>query len=94
MAADDFENQLIKIDTQSSVEQTGYEPDCYPGEPVFVAEPQAQAEDAGVILAVVADIHRACSFFLILYVQTFLELARLPLLHVILFGFHRQIFPA
>jgi hypothetical protein len=32
-------------------------PGCYPGEPVFVAAPEARGEDEGIILSVVLEAH-------------------------------------
>jgi beta,beta-carotene 9',10'-dioxygenase len=44
----------------------------YPGEPVFVAAPDALAEDDGVILSVVLDAQQETSFLLILEASSYL----------------------
>ena len=66
------------------------EPDCYPGEPVFVARPDAEHEDEGVLLSVVLDATRRTSFLLVLDAADLSELARAQAPHHIPFGFHGQ----
>ena len=63
-------------------------PGCYPGEPIFVREPGADAEDAGVVLSVVLDTGAGRSFLLVLDAGSFEELARAEAPHHIPFGFH------
>jgi beta,beta-carotene 9',10'-dioxygenase len=60
----------------------------YPGEPVFVAIPDATSEDEGVILSVVLDGKQGHSFLLVLDAASFTELARAEVPHPIPFGFH------
>jgi beta,beta-carotene 9',10'-dioxygenase len=67
---------------------------CYPGEPVFVAEPGAEAEDAGALLSVVLDGDSGSSFLLVLDAATLDELARAEVPRHIPFGFHGQFAPA
>jgi beta,beta-carotene 9',10'-dioxygenase len=62
----------------------------YPGEPVFVARPEAQGEDDGVLLSVVLDSVAGSSFLLILDATDLGELARARVPHHIPFGFHGQ----
>ena len=69
---------------------TWSEDGCYPGEPVFVAAPDGQGEDDGVLLSVVLDAHRGNSFLLVLDAATLTELARAEVPHHIPFGFHGQ----
>ena len=90
---DDFENQLIKIDTNSDKHLIWYEEDCYPWEPIFVPKPNSGDEDEGVILSTVMDSKKDSCFLLILSAQDFSELARLEIPHVIPLGFHAQFFP-
>lgn len=58
-----------------------------PGEPVFVAAPDAEDEDAGVLLSVVLGPDDT-SFLLVLDAQSLDELARASVPHHIPFGFH------
>lgn len=54
--------------------------------------PTAEAEDQGVVLAVVLDTQRQTSFLLVLDGTTFDERARVQVPHHIPFGFHGQFF--
>ena len=58
-----------------------------PGEPVFVAAPDAEAEDEGVLLSVVLG-DDGNSFLLVLDAQSLEELARASVPHHVPFGFH------
>jgi carotenoid cleavage dioxygenase-like enzyme len=84
----DFLNRLVKIDVQDRTAQIWHEDDCYPGEPIFVAAPDANAEDEGVVLSVVLNGKQGNSFLLVLDAATFHELARAEVPHHIPFGFH------
>ncbi len=85
-------DQLVKVDVADGSRTTWSEPGCYPGEPVFVRRPGADAEDAGVILSVVLDASAGRSFLLVLDAGGFEELARAEAPHHIPFGFHGQYF--
>ncbi|CCH33254.1 carotenoid oxygenase family protein [Actinosynnema sp. NPDC047251] len=87
---DDFLNQLVKVDVRSGRTWTWHEPGRYPGEPVFVAVPDARDEDGGVLLSVVLDSAAGRSCLLVLDAATFTELARAEVPHAIPFGFHGQ----
>lgn len=63
---------------------------CYPGEPVFVARPGAQAEDDGLLLSVVLDSNSGGSFLVVLDASDLSEIARADAPHHIPFGFHGQ----
>jgi carotenoid cleavage dioxygenase-like enzyme len=86
--SDDFLNQLVKLDVHTGTTRTWHEPGTYPGEPIFVAAPDAGGEDHGVILTVVLDTTTGRSFLLVLDASTFTELARADVPHAIPFGFH------
>jgi beta,beta-carotene 9',10'-dioxygenase len=88
----DFYNQLTKFDVATGSVKRWQEANCYPGEPVFVAAPEAIAEDAGAVLSVVFDSHSRTSFLLVLDGQSFTEIARTRLPQHIPFGFHGQFF--
>lgn len=89
----DFYNQLIKVDTHSGAIKTWQQTDTYPGEPVFVPEPGATQEDAGVNLSEVLDGTTGRSSLLVLDAPTFEELACIELPQVIPFNFHGMFAP-
>jgi carotenoid cleavage dioxygenase-like enzyme len=82
--------QIAKLDTHDGARQSWSEPDCYPGEPVFVARPQGEGEDDGVLLSVVLDSAAQTSFLLVLDAADLSELARARVPHHIPFSFHGQ----
>ncbi len=82
--------QILKIDTTDGATLSWGQPGCYPGEPVFVARPEAEHEDDGVLLSVVLDADEARSFLLVLDAADLSELARAHAPHHIPFGFHGQ----
>jgi beta,beta-carotene 9',10'-dioxygenase len=83
-------DRIVKADVverrSTTWEQQGY----FPGEPVFVAPPDADAEDEGVLLSIVLDGARGNSFLLVLDAGSLDELARAEVPHHIPFGFHGQ----
>ena len=83
-------DRIVKVDVDTRGSATWSEPGCYPGEPVFVAEPGVEAEDAGVLLSVVFDSKREDSFLLVLDAADLSELARARTPGHIPFGFHGQ----
>jgi carotenoid cleavage dioxygenase-like enzyme len=83
-----FIDNLVKLDLVHTATSSWYEEGCDPGEPVFVATPEAADEDDGVILSVVLDAKKGASFLLILDASSFRELARAEVSHHIPFGFH------
>jgi carotenoid cleavage dioxygenase-like enzyme len=87
-----FMDQLVKADVHARTATTWGEAGCYPGEPVFVAAPEARGEDEGAILSVVLDAHKGASFLLVLDASSFAELARAEVPHHIPFGLHGQYF--
>lgn len=90
----DFLNQLVKVGlTESQTRhQIWYEQDCYPGEPVFVANPSLSQpkEDDGILISLVTNGKAGDSFLLVLNASDMSELARAPLPHIIPFNFHGQ----
>ncbi len=82
--------RIVKIDTRDGATLSWSEPGCYPGEPVFVARPQADGEDDGVLLSVVLDAAAETSFLLVLDATDLSELARARVPHHIPFSFHGQ----
>jgi carotenoid cleavage dioxygenase-like enzyme len=82
--------RIVKVDTHDGASLSWAERGCYPGEPVFVARPEAQDEDDGVLLSVVLDATAESSFLLALDATDLHELARARVPHHIPFGFHGQ----
>jgi beta,beta-carotene 9',10'-dioxygenase len=82
--------QIVKIDTHDGAALSWAERGCFPGEPVFVARPDAQDEDDGVLLSVVLDSAAESSLLLVLDAADLHELARARVPHHIPFGFHGQ----
>ena len=87
---DSWFDQLVKVDVSGGEEAVWSSPRCHPGEPIFVREPRADGEDAGVVLSVVLDAAAGRSFMLILDARSFEELGRAEAPHHIPFGFHGQ----
>jgi carotenoid cleavage dioxygenase-like enzyme len=87
-----FIDNLVKVDLEHNTTSSWYEEGCYPGEPAFVATPEAADEDDGVILSVVLDAKKVASFLLILDAASFREVARVEVAHHIPFGFHGNYF--
>jgi carotenoid cleavage dioxygenase-like enzyme len=85
-----FIDEIVKVDTEVGETHSWAAPGCYPGEPVFVARPDAEDEDDGVLLSVVLDSESASSFLLVLDGSDLRELARAQAPHHIPFGFHGQ----
>jgi carotenoid cleavage dioxygenase-like enzyme len=83
-----FIDGLTKLDLERRTASTWREEGCYPGEPVFVARPDAEKEDDGVILSLVLDSRSAASFLLMLDASAFRELARAQAPHHVPYGLH------
>jgi beta,beta-carotene 9',10'-dioxygenase len=90
VTGDAWIDALAKVDVTRGETSRWSAPGCYPGEPVFVREPGAEDEDAGVVLSVVLDAAAERSFLLVLDARSFEELARAEAPHHIPFGFHGQ----
>jgi beta,beta-carotene 9',10'-dioxygenase len=82
--------RIVKIDTSDGATLSWSQPDCFPGEPVFVAQPEAEREDEGALLSVVLDAAAGTSFLLVLDARDLSELARAQVPHHIPFSFHGQ----
>jgi len=83
---------LYKVNTHTNEVLEWSEKGCSSGEPVFVAAPNAQEEDDGVVLTVILDHVRKDSFLLVLDAKSFREIGRARAPHVIPAGFHGQYF--
>jgi beta,beta-carotene 9',10'-dioxygenase len=82
--------RVVKVDTRNGATLSWSQPHCYAGEPVFVARPDAEHEDEGVLLSVVLDAASGSSFLLVLDAGDLGEIARAEVPHHIPFGFHGQ----
>ncbi len=83
-------DRIVKADVAERRSTVWSEDDCFPGEPVFVAAPDTQQEDGGVLLSIVLDGRKGNSFLLVLDAGSLEELARAEVPHHIPFGFHGQ----
>ena len=83
-----FYDQVVKSDLKTEQAKIWYEKNCFPGEPVFLPNPNRKSEDDGVNLSVVLDEANGNSFLLILDSVTFTEIARAVIPQPILFGYH------
>jgi carotenoid cleavage dioxygenase-like enzyme len=83
-------DRIVKADVEGGSTAEWAEEGCSPGEPVFVAEPGAAAEDDGVLLSVVFDSSSGGSFLVVLDAADLSELARAEAPHGIPYGFHGQ----
>ena len=85
-------NRLLKINVNTGQVLVWQADMCYPAEPVFVATPDAKAEDDGVILTIVLDGKLQKSFVLILDAKEFKEIGRAYVPHHIPFTVHGNFF--
>jgi carotenoid cleavage dioxygenase-like enzyme len=92
-AKGDFLDSIVKIDVATGQVSTWYAAGLYPGEPVFVPSPSANAEDDGVLLSIVLDTAKNRSFLLVLDAASLNEAARAETPHAIPFHFHGNFFP-
>ena len=83
-------DRIVKADAVQRTSAVWSEHGCFPGEPVFVAAPQATEEDEGVLLSIVLDSQKGNSSLLVLDARNLKELARAEVPHHIPFGFHGQ----
>jgi carotenoid cleavage dioxygenase-like enzyme len=88
-----FLDSIVRIDIATGDCKQWFADGCFPGEPVFVAHPDASSEGEGVLLSVVFDARSGASFLLVLDARTLGELARAECPHHIPFGFHGNFFP-
>jgi beta,beta-carotene 9',10'-dioxygenase len=82
--------RILKVDTTDGSAISWSQLGCYPGEPVFVARPEAESEDDGVLLSVVLDGAAERSFLLVLDAANLAEVAQAEVPHHIPLSFHGQ----
>jgi carotenoid cleavage dioxygenase-like enzyme len=83
-------DRIVKSDVVKRSSSTWSEVGVFPGEPVFVAAPNATEEDEGVLLSIILDSSKGNSSLLVLDAHNLNELARAQVPHHIPFGFHGQ----
>lgn len=83
-----FYDRLIKLEVETDQALFWQQDGCFPGEPVFVPDPEAGGEDSGVLLSLVLSGDEQRSFLLVLEASTMTELARADLPGVAPHGFH------
>lgn len=83
---------LYKLDLDTMRLKSWQEEGCFPGEGVFIPNPNGSSEDDGVVASIVLDDQRHCSFLLLLDAQHFTEIARAFVPHAIPMGLHGQYF--
>ncbi|CAN5448121.1 carotenoid oxygenase family protein [soil metagenome] len=79
---------IVRADVGDGSHTEWREAGSFPGEPVFVADPDGTAEDDGVLLSVVLDAASETSYLLVLDAHDLSEVARASVPHHIPFGFH------
>jgi beta,beta-carotene 9',10'-dioxygenase len=89
----DFNDCIVKLDLDTGSSITWHDGGLYPGEPVFVANPDGHQEDSGLLLSVALDPDAHCSWLIILDATTLTECARVRTPYPITFGFHGGFFP-
>lgn len=91
-AIGEFLDCILGFDLAEATTRKWWSEGCFPGEPVFVADPRGTAEGDGVLLSLVLDARRAITFLLVLDARSLTELARAECPHHIPFGFHGNYF--
>ena len=87
-----FYDEVVKIDVLTGKSVKWRQDGCYPGEPVFIPEPDTTTQNHGVVLTLVLDAENGGSFLLILDALSFKELGRVETPDPILIGFHGNYF--
>lgn len=87
-------SSLIKVNLSDlTTVKYWHEEDCYSGEPAFIAKPNAQNEDDGILISIVSNLANKSSFILILDATSFNEISRIQLPHMLPFGLHGEFYP-
>lgn len=83
-----FMDGLVKYDAETNTTRRWSVHGQSPGEPIFIADPQSEDEDGGILLSVVLDGPGGKSYLLVLDAKTMKELGRAHVDGVVGFGFH------
>jgi torulene dioxygenase len=87
-AKSSFLDGLIKYDVSNHTAKVWSVHGHTSGEPIFIADPESNEEDAGVLLSVVLDGYEGKSYLLCLEAQTMTEIGRANVGGAVGFGFH------
>ena len=87
-ARNNFFNGLIKVDVTNKKDFKYFRDNCYFGEPVFVAKPNAATEGDGVVFSMAFDAVKNQSLLVVLDAKSWTELAHAYLPIPIPFGLH------
>ena len=86
-----FSDRLVKVDVEDGTSRTWAQPGCWPGEPIFVADPAGHAPRTRASCSRSSSTGApARSFLLVLDAATFREVARAEVPHAAPLGFHGQ----
>ena len=88
-----FAHQLVKIDIQTGEYLVWQEDGCYAGQPTFVAAPEAQREDDGILFSIVLDSKKTNFVFVTIRCTTDERGRRVLLPHHIPLGTKGTFFP-
>jgi torulene dioxygenase len=83
-----FMDGIVKFDNISQTSIFWEEEGHTPGEPIFIADPQGEKEDDGVLLTVVLDGYVEKSYLLVLDARDLKEMGRAEVQGPVSFGFH------
>ncbi|OKL61795.1 hypothetical protein UA08_02311 [Talaromyces atroroseus] len=89
-----FLDGLVKFDVETKASLFWSEHAQTAGEPIFIADPNSNEEDAGVLLSVVLDGVTGKSYLLVLDATTMTEIGRAKVNGVVGMGFHGTHFPS
>lgn len=89
-----YYDALVKVDVQTGAYQSWHVENHYPGEPIFVPNPEGSSEDDdGVVVTNVLDATKNQTYLVVLNAQTMQQVARAgPTPHVIPHGYHGRYF--
>lgn len=85
-------NSLYKVDTKTKTAKQWKADGCHPGEPIFIASPNAVEEDDGIVISIVLEPKKKKSFLLMLDAKEWREIARAEVPLAIPLGLHGQFF--
>ena len=88
----DYFDSLIKITIETGEHLLWQEPGCYTSEPVFIAKPDSQTEDDGLIASMILDTNNKTTFLLLLDATTFEEVGRAIVPTMLPFSMHGNYF--
>lgn len=83
---------IYKVNTNTKEVTRWAQAGSYPGEPVFVAKPNGEEEDDGVILSLVFDNKKYRSYLLILDAKNMTELGKVIIPHIVPPGLNGEFF--